>query len=61
MITNTGSKTVGALDVSDAIPLLSCERGNRKVVIVSMFKDWDKSVRLFFCLTDREGNRIDHS
>ena len=61
MITDTGSKTVGALDVSDATPLLSCERGGRKVVMVSMFKDWDKSVRPVFCLTDREGNRIDYS
>ena len=57
-VTDTGSKTVGALDVWDATPLMSCERGGRKVIMVSMFKDWDKSVKPFFCLTDRDGERI---
>ena len=44
-ITDTGSKTVGALDVKEAHPLISCERGGRKVIMVSEFKDWDKSVK----------------
>ena len=55
-ITDTGSKTVGALDIRDAHPLVSCERGGRKVIMVSEFKDWDKSVKPFFQLSDSEGN-----
>ena len=57
-ISDTLSKTIGSLDVRDATPLKSCERGGRKVVMVSEFKDWDKSVRPRFLLTDANGETV---
>ena len=58
-ITDTGSKTVGALDVKEAHPLISCERGGRKVIMVSEFKDWDKSVKPIFMVKNCDGSYED--
>ena len=60
-ITDTGSKAVGALDVKEAHPLISCERGGRKVMMVSEFKDWDKSVKPMFMVKSGDGNDVDQS
>ena len=60
-ITDTGSKTVGALDVKEAHPLISCERGGRKVIMVSEFKDWDKSVKPIFMVKKCDGSYADQS
>ena len=60
-ITDTGSKTVGALDVKEAHPLISCERGGRKVIMVSEFKDWDKSVKPIFVVKNCDGSYVDQS
>jgi len=60
-ITDTGSKTVGALDVKEAHPLISCEKGGRKVIMVSEFKDWDKSVKPIFVVKNCDGSYADQS
>ena len=54
-------KKVGALNVSDLIPpapLYSCDKGGAKVIMVSAYKNWHKSVTPIFSLKDRNGSWI---
>ena len=57
-IPDTGHKSVGALNVSKASPLFSCDRGGTEVTMVSAFKNWHKSVIPTFYLKNRDGVRI---
>lgn len=57
-IPDTGHKSVGALNVSKASPLFSCDRGGTEVTMVSAYKNWHKSVIPTFYLKNRNGFKI---
>ena len=57
-ILDTAHKSVGALNVSRAAPLFSCDMGGTEVIMVSEYKNWHKSVIPTFYLKSRDGSRI---
>ena len=56
-ISDTKSKTHGAMDIVDASPLRSCAKGGRKVIMIAAFPLSD-SVEPRFELYDAPGNRL---
>jgi len=56
-ISDTASKTHGAMDLHDATPLRSCAEGRRKVVMIAEF-GLAKDVEPKFLLYDSEGRRL---
>ena len=56
-IVDKGSKDVGAMDIKYAGPLVSCEKGGRKIVVISEYKI-SKDVDAVFQIYDAEGNRL---
>ena len=57
-IPDTADKSVGALNVSKASPLFSCDRGGTEITMVSAYKNWQKSVIPTFYLKNRDGSKI---
>jgi hypothetical protein len=56
-IVDTNSKKHGVLDIHDASPLKSCEKGGRKIQIISEF-GLSKEVKPKFLLFDEQDNQI---
>ena len=57
-IQHTADISVGTIEVSEALPCFSSDKGGNKVIMVSEFKNWHKSAVPYFSLVNKDGLRI---